>query len=302
MNHIATRPLWDRLALPTWAVVFAVYGMWGMTMAYGAELPWWIFCSLGTVTVAWYGSLQHELLHGHPTRSAFINALLGWAPFSLWMPYHVYRDSHLIHHRVQTLTDPEEDPESYYFSQTDWVYLRPVWRGALCINNALLGRVTIGPAIALIRLAFSESRRMVRGDLSRLPGWLLHGALSVAMLYGLERYLGIPAWYYAVGVAYPSISLILVRSYLEHRPSDNPDHRTAVVEGSLFWSLLFLNVNFHVLHHENPNVPWYKVSGMYWAGKDTIAERNGGYIFKSYGEVATRYFFRPKDMPICPSN
>ena len=29
---------------------------------------------------AWHLSLQHELLHGHPTRSAFVNKLLGYPP------------------------------------------------------------------------------------------------------------------------------------------------------------------------------------------------------------------------------
>ena len=298
----ADLPFWDRLELPTWAVIIAVYSAWGGLMFTGNDLPWWVFCPLGAVIVAWHGSVQHELLHGHPTRSVWLNSLMGWAPLGLWMPYHVYKESHLTHHWVNTLTNPIEDPESYYFLPSDWARLCPVRRGLLRINNTLLGRVTIGPMISLIRFGLSEIRRMAKGDFSRLPGWVFHMALSVAMLYGLEQYLGIPAWYYAVGCAYPGISFILVRSFLEHRPSDNPDHRTAVVEGGLFWSLLFLNVNFHVPHHEQPDVPWHRVSGLYRDNKDAILQRNGGYKFNSYAEVARYYLFSPKDVPVYPGN
>ncbi len=302
MNDTAKRSTWDLLELPTWLVVVMVYMAWGMLMVVGADMPWWIFCPLGAVIVAWHGSVQHELLHGHPTRSVWFNSLLGWAPLGLWMPYHVYRESHLLHHRVANLTLPAEDPESYYFLQQDWANLCPVRRGFLRINNTLLGRVTIGPMIVLIRFGLSEFRLLAQGDFSRLPGWVFHGIMAAGMLYALDRYMGIAAWYYAIGIAYPAISLILIRSFNEHRPSDIPAHRTAVVEGSVFWSLLFLNINFHVPHHERPDVPWYWLPTLYRADREAILERNGGFMFRSYGELARHHLLTPKDIPVYPNS
>ena len=67
-----------------------------------------------------YMSLQHELIHGHPTRWPRVNQLFGLLPLAVWYPYGLYRDSHLRHHRNDHLTDPHEDPESYYFSAAQW--------------------------------------------------------------------------------------------------------------------------------------------------------------------------------------
>lgn len=301
MNDTAKRTTWDLLELPTWLVVVAVYAAWGALMFSGVGLPWWIFCPVGAVIIAWHGNLQHELLHGHPTRSALFNSVLGWAPLGLWMPYHIYRESHLRHHRVETLTSPDEDPESYYFLEQDWwENLCPVRRWFLRINNTLLGRMTIGPMIILIRFALSEFRLIARGNVSHVPGWVLHIIVAVGMLYALNSYLGIPAWYYVVGVAYPGISLLLVRSFNEHRPSEIPAHRTAIVESGPFWSLLFLNNNLHVCHHDCPGAPWYRLPAIYRADRNRILERNGGFFFRSYGELAWRYLLTPKDAPVYP--
>lgn len=293
-------PIWDRLELPTWLLIVVVYSAWGLLMMNGSTLPWWLFCPLGAVIVAWQGSLQHELLHGHPTRSRLINSIFAWPPLDLWMPYHVYRESHLEHHRIEVLSEPVQDPESYYFLRQDWDGLCPVRRSLLRVNNCMLGRAIFGPMIGIIRFLLSELRLMGQGNFSHLPGWGFHIALSAVMLFGLQHYLGIPAWLYAIGIAYPSTSFIMMRSFLEHRPSDTPGHRTVIVEGGWFWRWLFLNNNLHVCHHNAPGVAWYKLPAVYRENRDAILESNGGYLFRSYGEIARNYLIKPKDMPVYP--
>lgn len=296
--HRASRTLWDRLETPTWIVFLSVYVAYTVLITFGSQLPWWLFCPAGAVIVAWHGSFQHELIHGHPTRSRFVNELLGWAPLGLWMPYHVYRDSHLAHHRADVLAEPGTDPESYYHRPDDWARMGPVLRGLLIVNNTYLGRVTIGPAIAIIRFFYSELRLVMQGEFKNVPGWGFHIVLSAVLLAGLATIFHIPVWYYCVGVVYPSISLILTRSYLEHRPSEIKTKRTVVVEGGWFWSLLFMSVNFHVTHHEHPGEPWYRVPGIYRCDFRGVAERNGGYIYSSYGNLIWRHLMRPKDVPV----
>ena len=55
-------------------------------------------CSLSapllSVLLTWYGSLQHETIHGHPTPFRRFNGMLGSLPLSLWIPYTVYRETH----------------------------------------------------------------------------------------------------------------------------------------------------------------------------------------------------------------
>ena len=50
------------------------------------KYPWVVLAPLGAYLVALHGSLQHEALHGHPTRSAVVNELLVFLPVSLWFP------------------------------------------------------------------------------------------------------------------------------------------------------------------------------------------------------------------------
>lgn len=77
-------------------------------------LPWWLILPLGGWLVAWHGSLQHEVLHGHPTRWQGLNTVLASAPLVLWLPYPLYYSRHRRHHIIASLTDPLEDPESFY--------------------------------------------------------------------------------------------------------------------------------------------------------------------------------------------
>ena len=71
----------------------------------------WLSTLLLIPLVTLWLSVQHELLHGHPTRSLLLNKLLGYAPFAVWYPYTLYRDSHLLHHNDEDLTLPGIDPE-----------------------------------------------------------------------------------------------------------------------------------------------------------------------------------------------
>lgn len=85
----------------------AVYGGW-----FGVALGWQTLGPCGAplliLLTAWYLSLQHELIHGHPTRWPRVNQLFGLLPLAVWYPYGLYRDSHLRHHRNDHLTDPHE--------------------------------------------------------------------------------------------------------------------------------------------------------------------------------------------------
>ena len=67
-------------------------------------------------------------------------------------------------------------------------------------------------------------------------------------------------------------------------------------------SLLFLNNNLHVTHHERPGEPWYRLPAMHRAlGGDAEASSGAG-LYASYVELARRYAFRSFDEPVIPSD
>ena len=70
--------------------------------------------------VTLHSSLQHEALHGHPTRSAALNEALVFLPLGLLFPYRRFKALHLRHHNDSALTDPYDDPESFYYAIADW--------------------------------------------------------------------------------------------------------------------------------------------------------------------------------------
>lgn len=99
-----------RIEWQTVALAVAIYGGFLALTWFWQSLPVAVVIGLGGWLIAWHGSLQHEVIHGHPTRDQRINDAIGSVPLSLWLPYGIYREGHLVHHRDEHLTDPIEDP------------------------------------------------------------------------------------------------------------------------------------------------------------------------------------------------
>src|SRR5260221_1683194 len=114
-----------------------------LTLPYGG-LPLAIIEPGVAVLLTLHSSLQHEIIHGHPTRHARLNRLLGMVPLSFWLPFELYRQEHLQHHQDERLTDPLDDPESYYWTPSAWQRLSPVLRASFRLQQTLAGPVIIG--------------------------------------------------------------------------------------------------------------------------------------------------------------
>jgi fatty acid desaturase len=284
---------------PTIAVTALVYAVLGSLIWFHAMLPWWLILPVGAYFAALHTSLQHEVLHGHPTRSKAVNEALIFLTPTMWLPYQRYKDTHLMHHNNQHLTDPETDPESYYMLPEGWSVMPGVKRALFQVNHTLGGRMLIGPVIGIIRFWSVEWRDAAQGDLHKVKAWLTF-AVSCALVFSFVIWCGMPVWQYLALIAYPGISLALVRSYCEHQASEHISHRTIIVECSLFWSFLFLNNNLHVPHHERPALAWYKLPAYYRQERDVMISQNNGYVM-SYAEIFRRYFFSAKE-PIAYPN
>ena len=173
-------------------------------------------------------------------------------------------------------------------------------RGVLRARNTLLGRLLLGPLVAYAELAVSETRRLRAGDYSHLPAWLAHMPAVAAVLYWAHAVCGIPLWAYVLFFAFPGLSLTMLRSFAEHRPAREVAHRTVVVEAGPLMSLLYLNNNYHAPHHARPDLPWYDIPAYWRANRAAFLERNGGYVFRGFGEQFRRFLVRPKDEPVHP--
>ncbi len=291
---------WRRHDGPTWLVALAVYAGWGLTTWYYHALPWWLVAPLGAWLVCWHGSLQHEAVHGHPTRRPWLDALLVYPPLGLWQPYPLYRESHLAHHRDECITAPLDDPESDYVTARDWAEMGHLHRTMLRFHNTLFGRLTLGPLVACARLAAAEARCLRAGDHGHAAAWLAHVAAVAAVLYWTTAVCGISPWAYVAYFAYPGLALTLLRSFAEHRAAAEPARRTVVVEAGPLMSLLYLNNNYHAAHHARPGLAWYSIPAYWRAQRAAILAGNGDYRFGGYGEQFRSFLLRPKGEPVHP--
>lgn len=275
---------------PTWALLALCYGgvAAGTTIATALWLPFGL--TLTTLSLVLYSSLSHELIHGHPFRSATLNGALVFPALGLFVPYLRFRDTHLAHHRDSRLTDPYDDPESNYLDATDWTRL-PEWRRTLLrVNNTLLGRVLLGPLIG--QIAFLRADWHTRSP-RIVAAWALHGAGLVPVGLWLSA-AQMPVWAY-VCCAYGALSILKIRTFLEHQAHERARGRTVIIEDRGLLAFLFLNNNLHVVHHMHPRTPWYRLPRLYFTDPQRYLRRNDGYRFASYGEVFRRYLLKAKD-------
>ena len=290
LTRAARHWLW-RTEMPTWMLVAAVYGSWFGIAANAQRLGLPLTCVLLTLATTWYLSLQHELLHGHPTRLPWLNALLGAAPLGVWLPYSLYRRAHLQHHDAE-LTHPHADPESYFLFPADWQQAGPLRRWLYATRNTLLGRVLLQPAFSIYAIAAEAVGKVRAGDWRDVPVWLAHLSALAMLLAWLQHSCGIPAWLLLCGVAYPAMSLAAIRSFQEHRPSDSHPGRSIINDAGLGWRLLFLNNNYHLVHHDLPSVPWFALGWVYRRRASDYLARNDGFFVRGYREWLRRYAWR----------
>jgi fatty acid desaturase len=287
-----------RTEWPTWLLIVTIYGGWFGVAMHARSLGLPLTIALLTLLSTWYMSLQHELLHGHPTRSRLINGLLGFAPLAVWFPYGIYRDSHLRHHDDPHLTRPEHDPESYFVSGKTWHRAGAATRALLMLRNTFAGRLVVGPAFAIAAVISDAARKVARGDWRDVPRWVAHVTSVAALAWWLQTECGISAWLFVLGVGYSALSLSSVRSFHEHRVADAVEHRTVLNEAAWYWRLLFLNNNYHLVHHDLPHVPWYALREVYETSRQQYIERSGGFLVKGYSEWLRFYALAPVAHPV----
>jgi fatty acid desaturase len=282
-----------RIEWPTVFLLSTCYALWGLSLTWITDL-WLPFGMLMcTLTIALHASLQHEIIHGHPFRAEWLNQLSVFPTLNLAIPFLRFKETHLRHHQDANLTDPYDDPESNYLAADRWARL-PRWHQALlCANNTLLGRLLLGPALSQIAFMQDDLKSIRNGRTGVLVGWLWH-LPSLGAVIALVWWSPMPVWAYAVS-AYLGLSLLKIRTFLEHQAHDHTSGRTVVIEDRGLLAFLFLNNNLHIVHHMHPRVPWYALPKLYFSNRARYLNRNFGYRYGSYSEVFRKHFLRPKD-------
>lgn len=287
-----------RIEWPTILLALLIYGGWAALTWFHRDLPLWALIPVGGWFVAWHGSLQHETIHGHPTSNRYVNGLIGGLPLALWLPYGCYYRDHVAHHATEHVTYPLDDPESRYLRRHRGA-LAALVRAMAALQAPLIGRLLLGPPTMIVAFLLAEARRAVRAPLAVLRDWVPH-LIGVAVVAAWLSLCHIGLGLYLIAFVYPGTALSLLRSFAEHRAAQEPGHRVAVVERAGIFGLLFLNNNLHAAHHRAPGLAWFRIPAFYRRHRIDILDRNGGLLYKGYGDIMRRFAFRPHDALVHP--
>lgn len=282
------------LEWPTLALLVVCYASFAVATTWLWQLSGIAGFSLATGAIALHSSLTHEMLHGHPFRNRHANAALIFPALSFAIPYMRFRDTHIAHHNDDILTDPYDDPETNYQDPAIWAALPAPLKLVLRFNNTLLGRLIVGPFVGQFAFMRADWALIRGGDRRVLVSWLWHIPAAALPVWWIVSVAAMPLWAYFLCV-YAGLSVLKIRTFLEHRAHDLAKGRTVVIEDRGVLAFLFLNNNFHSVHHEHPKVAWYDLPALYAKGKQSYLANNDGYVYRSYGEVFRKYFWRAKD-------
>lgn len=288
-----------RIEWPTLMLFVLTYGGWLLVSALHTQLPTTLTVVLLVFFVTLHSSLQHEVIHGHPTPWPMLNNAFAFPALGLAYAFRRYELLHLQHHRNWLITDPLEDSESYFFPRAHWLSFSSLVKRLLNFNNSLVGRLLIGPAIMLVRMLPSEYA-LAKTCTDTRNSWLWH-LLSVALVVIWLVAVEFSILLYVIAVAYPALSVLMLRSYSEHLPEENIEYRSAIIKTNWFMQLLYLNNNYHRVHHDHPEVVWYHLPKLYRSQyqNHTIHVYNGySELFKLYGfkqRYAVEHPFLGKD-------
>ena len=300
-NSSKTTVLRESAEWRTLLVVVAVYGLTALTVIRFETLTPWLAVPFLAVLGAWHLSMQHEVLHGHPFKNQFLNDAIGSIPITLWIPYLAFKKDHLEHH-VSDLTNPALDNESYYVSQEQWDKAGKIRRAAWTANRTILFRMFVWTIVSTITYVLSVLKRAVRGEQGDRLAVFLH-VVGVAFVVYLVSLSSMPLWVFALGTVYGGRILNAIRPFPEHKYQSGVETRTAMIMAGPFMSLLMLNNNLHIAHHDEPWVPWYRYSNLMDRVNAVQRAREAGVLYEGgYAEVFRRFSFTPVDSPVRERN
>jgi fatty acid desaturase len=153
--------------------------------------------------------------------------------------------------------------------------------------------------VSTVTYLWSKARLMLKGDQKTWFAMIAHTAGLVAVVYFVRSVAEMPLWQFALGTAYGGRVLNAIRPFPEHKYQQGTETRTAMIMAGPFMSLLMLNNNLHVAHHDEPGVPWYAYKALAEKSGAVQRAREAGLLYEGgYAEVFRKFSFKPMGAPL----
>ena len=282
------------LEWPTFSLFLLTYFCFAAVTHFASNIPTIIVIGFLSILLTMHSSLQHETIHILEPKWPILSFVLATPALGMAVPYCRFRDLHLVHHINEQLTDPFDDPETGYLEPSVWDGLSGPIKVILLMNNVLIGRILLGPAIGIVAFIHQDIKLIIAGDNKALFGWLKFIPAISAVFLWLYFFGTVQVWHYALA-CYIALSILKIRTFIEHRAHELSQGRSVIVEDRGPLSILFLNNNFHAVHHTHPNIPWYNLPATFNNQKNNFLKHNDNYYFKNYFNVFKRYLLVKKE-------
>lgn len=294
MPKTKTCSIYNNIEFPTLFLIAMTYCIWFSLVFILNAVSLWLIVPLMGLVLTFHSSLQHEAIHGHPIPNEMCSTVLVYPPIGLWIPYERFKELHIKHHKNEIISNPQNDPETNYIYPENWKKIPYLLQKIMCFNNTLFGYVFIKTIIKEISFICSEIKIIYSGNWKIFFVWIRHLIGITIILISINYYSNVPIWAYLIS-SYIGNAILNIRTFLEHRAHKNPLKKSVIIEDQGILAMLFLNNNFHSLHHARPHISWYKLPKLYFDNKHFYLKQNGNYLYKSYLEVFTKYLFKIKE-------
>jgi fatty acid desaturase len=153
--------------------------------------------------------------------------------------------------------------------------------------------------VSTVTYLWAQIRLMLRGNKQTWFAMAVHVVGLVAVIYFVRSVAGMPLWQFALGTTYGGRILNAIRPFPEHKYQAGSEIRTAMVMAGPFMSLLMLNNNLHVAHHDEPSIAWYEVPNLSARVNAVERARDAGLLYEGgYAEVFRKFSFKPMGAPL----
>lgn len=199
--------------------------------------------------------LHHDCMHGTAFKNDFFNRLMGRLyAITFTMTFTVNRQTHMRHHAH--ITDPERDPDEYYFSgNTSQIWLR-IWRYYEWYTR-----------IALTRYGKKVRNIVLTEQGINFAIWGVIHAVLIAQGMGMKV-----VWIFWAPLAVVSLIINPITRGYEHAPItmypkgdprrlDMAKNSITIANPALGW--FWANITYHVEHHSYVRCPFYNLQRLH---------------------------------------
>ena len=262
----AQRPWWNLKGL----AFVAIWAGAGWTALHVPLLPVRLVCwFLIGATIQGLVILMHEGVHRIMFRNRYLNR---WVAFVCGVPAALsvtaYRVGHLPHHRHERGSRDPDELENVTRNPRRLALLICL----MFLGGEVFGFYRVGPTAAL-RAAGAE-RRAILVEYGIIVAAFV-AAFSLLPLATLLQVWILPALF--------ARQLTNVRTIAEHVLTGHggPFAVTRTVISNRFVSFFMCNLNYHLVHHLYPAVPWYHLPALHrWLADDL--RQAGAHVYPSY--------------------